>query len=225
VDIPIDALQGSTDPTALAVASLIVCSGGDPALGGNPLNCFPAESPSDAGPGDAGVSFAMIPDTLEIGIKRITVSDTVTPNQNPMVALLTYAIDAATQVPLDETELDCGGGLMANGCIGAGDTVTFSIVAADGSAEDYVVVVDGADEMRTEELITSFFSTHGHFTSLRAVVDPVTGLAATDDWASAPANGDPGPAAQPGELVRFWFVMRDGRGGTEFVERTLGVVP
>ncbi len=110
VDIPIDALQGSKDPTALAVASLIVCSGGDPLLGGDPLTCFPAES-SDGGAGDGGVSFDQIPENVEIGIKRITVSDTITPNQNPVIALVPRA-SAASMRARCEMLLSPGGRTM-----------------------------------------------------------------------------------------------------------------
>lgn len=79
-------------------------------------------------------------------------------------------------------------------------------------------VIEG-DPLR-EELRISHFSTDGGFT--RAF----TALAADDPATSAEVPwGAPRVAPEGGQLVRFWFVLRDLRGGSSFVSRALCVVP
>ncbi|HEV8322049.1 MAG TPA: hypothetical protein VG389_10575 [Myxococcota bacterium] len=226
VDVPIDALQGAdAGEQVLAVASLIVCSGGDPTMGGDPTRCFPADAGTGGGDAGTATSFDEIPDTVEIGIKRITVSDSVVPNQNPVITEVNLSFDGgATTTPFPDTLVDCGA-VTANACIGAGQTATFTVVAASGSVEGYTELVNGVEEPRTETLITSFFGTTGRFGNIRAVGDGPDATGMSDVWQSAPATEADGPSAQPGDTVRFWFVLRDGRGGTDYAERTLGVVP
>lgn len=75
----------------------------------------------------------------------------------------------------------------------------------------------GADR---ESLLLSHFASSGELERAFSPVTPETPEIAADVSFRAPAVSDPG-----GQLVRFWFVVRDLRGGSDFAERALCVVP
>ena len=86
-------------------------------------------------------------------------------------------------------------------------------------ARDPLAQVIEGDPLR-EELRLSHFSTDGGFT--RAF----SALAADEPSNSVELPWDaPWAAPEGGQLVRFWFVLRDLRGGSSFVSRALCVVP
>ena len=77
---------------------------------------------------------------------------------------------------------------------------TFTLVAAEGSAETY----EAEGETRTEELVSSFAATSG-------AMEVPFGFGATTevDWTPPDATG----------LVLFWLALRDDRGGVTWTER------
>ena len=58
----------------------------------------------------------------------------------------------------------------------------------------------------------SFFATAGEISSLRSTDTTATGEPA-ETWVEWTAPAGPQPA------VRFWVVLRDGRGGTDWLEK------
>jgi hypothetical protein len=71
-----------------------------------------------------------------------------------------------------------------------------------------------------EELRLAHFSTDGGFT--RAF----SALAADDPEHVADVSWEaPSTAPVGGQLARFWFVLRDLRGGSSFTSRALCIVP
>ncbi len=71
--------------------------------------------------------------------------------------------------------------------------------------------VPAPKDVRTEKYGYSFFTTAGDISSLRSTDTTATGQSA-DTWVEWKAPGASGP-------VRFWVVVRDGRGGTAWIER------
>jgi hypothetical protein len=71
-----------------------------------------------------------------------------------------------------------------------------------------------------ESLLISHFASGGDLERAFSPVQPETPEIAADIAWTAPAVSD-----AEGELVRFWFVVRDLRGGSDFAERALCVVP
>lgn len=69
-----------------------------------------------------------------------------------------------------------------------------------------------------EPLLVSHFATHGRLSRPLSVIEgDATGLSVSVPWRA------PGDAA--GERVRFYFVVRDGRGGADWSARTLCLLP
>ncbi|HTV17574.1 MAG TPA: hypothetical protein VMG12_02860, partial [Polyangiaceae bacterium] len=100
--------------------------------------------------------------------------------------------------------------------IAADTRVALSVAWRPEDAEAYVWIdpVTATLQTRRESMLVSWFATAGSFARDRSEVaegDASTG--ATNTW-QAPL--EPGP-------VVFWAVLRDSRGGTAFVERTISV--
>jgi hypothetical protein len=65
-----------------------------------------------------------------------------------------------------------------------------------------------------------------HFASRGKLERPFSEILPDDVETSVSLSWDPPETAPPeGELVRFWFVLRDLRGGSDFTERALCIVP
>jgi hypothetical protein len=74
------------------------------------------------------------------------------------------------------------------------------------------------DEQLTEEIQVSWLADGGSFgSSFSFITDPAR--SALLSWEP------PGDAPEEGLLVRFTFVIRDGRGGTDFLQRGLCILP
>ncbi|XXF78944.1 hypothetical protein P2318_04070 [Myxococcaceae bacterium GXIMD 01537] len=135
------------------------------------------------------------PEGVERGVRRLTVRLTDKPNLNPRVA----------DVLLGDAPL--------SGTLPAGTEVTLRPRLAEGSAERF----QGRDGEQTEQVFYSWFATGaGEVKEFRSL-ESVDGL-----------PGDPTskyltpPAAQ---RVTFYVVARDGRGGVDWLERTVEVAP
>jgi hypothetical protein len=88
------------------------------------------------------------------------------------------------------------------GTVAAGETVRLQPIPAP-------------KDDRTEKYGFSFFATAGEISSLRSTDTTATGEAA-ETWVEW-------KAPDAGQTVRFWVVLRDGRGGTHWLERTTQV--
>ena len=65
-----------------------------------------------------------------------------------------------------------------------------------------------------------------HFASLGELERPLSEVLPDDAEVKTSLTWDPPKTvAAEGELVRFWFVVRDLRGGSDFTERMLCLVP
>ncbi|MET0412945.1 MAG: hypothetical protein ABW217_16685 [Polyangiaceae bacterium] len=138
-------------------------------------------------------------------------------NANPGFAEPALALDGEEWPDVLVTSAPCAGeGLLE---IAAGSPRHLVRVDVRQDARDPLPQVIEDDPLR-EELRISHFSTDGGFT--RAF----SALAADDPGSSVQVPWDaPATAPEGGQLARFWFVLRDLRGGSSFVSRALCVVP
>jgi hypothetical protein len=125
-------------------------------------------------------------------------------NQNPGIARILiggepWAGDMEPELPCDP-EGDC-------------ERIDLAIEPTEGSAEPYTVVRFDEEEERIEEPYVAWFATDGSMGLDRSIVEEETGQAQVK-WT---------PPEEPG-LVKFYFVMYDGRGGVDFAERHARVV-
>jgi hypothetical protein len=120
-------------------------------------------------------------------------------NHNPALSdLVLVAADGST-TPID----------VANPPrVRAGDQLTLQAAVGDGSVESYPAALGGATA--TERLLTSWFSTAGRFSKERSDgAQPTTVLELVG---AVPAAGNP---------IDVFAVIRDDRGGTDYVQRQL----
>jgi hypothetical protein len=192
------------DPRIVAFAQSSdagIPDGGSLPIGGIPVVVgFEASAPAhtlpDGGPAGAdGGSLQIVR-----GFTLVELHDDSTPtNHNPRVDALLVAADG-------------GPDLAPGGSVPVSIVQRLTPVPAP-DAKERLPGPAGA----VESLGYSFFATAGSLSSLRSTDTTETGEPADTfvDW-TAPA--DPGP-------VRMWVVVRDGRGGTGWLERDLSVGP
>jgi hypothetical protein len=120
-------------------------------------------------------------------------------NHNPVLTGLLRVDAAGTAIPLDAA---------APPTVRAGDRVTLQIAVADGSVETYPPPLGGAAV--PEMLRTSWFSTAGKFTEERSEGPQASTVLELDSLLPAPGNA-----------IELFSVIRDDRGGTDYVQRTL----
>lgn len=135
------------------------------------------------------------PEGVERGVRRVMVRLTTAPNQNPRLE----------DVLLDDASL--------TGPLPVSTEVTLRPKLAEGSAERFM----GTNGEQTEQIFYSWYATgSGEMQQLRSL---------------EPVDGKPGdPTAEyltPAEpqRVTFYVVARDGRGGVDWLERTVDVAP
>jgi hypothetical protein len=138
-------------------------------------------------------------------------------NRNPAFGTVPLTFDGA---PWEEAAAS------AEACRGSG-----LLEVPAGSAEHVVRVSVGADardplpraiatDPEREELLIS------HFSDAPGLARPFSSLPADDESDGIDVEWRaPDSAAAGGERKRFWFVMRDYRGGSVFTERALCVIP
>ena len=90
----------------------------------------------------------------------------------------------------------------------AGDRLTLQVAVADGSVETYPPPLGGAPV--AEMLRTSWFSTAGKFSEERSEGPQASTVLELDDL-----------LPRPGNAIDLFAVIRDDRGGTDYVHRTL----
>ncbi len=142
------------------------------------------------------------------------------PNLNPTIADVTldgepWPPPFDQGVPRDFSDSGCADFVGENVALREGGPVSIiELTATSDSFQQYLV----NDMFVTEEMQVSWLADGGGFEfSFSFITDPAR--TATILWAP------PGFANTGGSLVRFNFLMRDGRGGIDWVERGLCVLP
>lgn len=220
------AADSSSDLARCAGAALGTAASVDP-VAAPPVVTFTA--PEDAASGVrlavmGGVCAAGVPladDTgsaCSDGSKPLAASDDFftddgsEPNNNPV--LTDISLNDLALGPETATVTDCA--QLPSVALGSGAR-TLS-VNLDPSSRDPLVQKNTADPAR-ESLLLSYFVTSGNLDHAFSAIDS----AAPD--ASGSVVWTPPPHADGPSLARFVFVVRDGRGGSDFTERRLCVVP
>jgi hypothetical protein len=130
--------------------------------------------------------------------KRVIVSTATERNHNPSLA--TLSLDGESWVE--------GPAVTRTACV-EGSTCTPLEIGATlgpGSAENWTEIVFGSPLVRTEEVFVSWFATGGSFERIRSGgEDPKVKFT---------------PPQEPG-TIDFWFVVHDGRGGTDWTSRQM----
>jgi hypothetical protein len=137
--------------------------------------------------------------------------DPAAPNTNP--AFSSLYLDGQELLPETAVETDCG--LLPE--VRSGSTGHALRAELDPSSRDPLPVLTSADTPR-ESLLVSWFTTTGELDHAYSSIDS----AAADTIASALWDA---PNVAVPTLSRSIVVVRDGRGGSDFVERRVCVVP
>jgi hypothetical protein len=173
----------------------------------------PGELSFGEGPGglpfvckEVGSDRAMALDEFSVGIKRITVRETDR-NQNPVISGVTF-----DGVDWPETEIK-----QVSGTCDADDWVYDT--CSDSTKHDLAVqlpagtVEKGTDELGkdfTEQVVVQYYATEGVFENeVKIAAETENGWAARKQAA--------------GQLLTFWFVARDNRGGVSWTTRQVQV--
>jgi len=207
VDLPpagaTSAVLDLTDPRYLPVLSASG-DGGTPDAGGilhdgiAVLIGFEASAPAQTGPDGGPPGADGGPLQIVRGYTTIVLHDDTRPaNRNPDLAAVRIGPDGGVDLALDGSTT-----------VPANTTQRLTPVPAPDAKEP--------TPAGPEKLGYSFFATAGSISSLRSIDTTATGEAADTfvDWATP---GTPGP-------VRIWVVVRDGRGGTGWLERGVSIV-
>jgi len=134
------------------------------------------------------------------------------PNTNP--ALTDISLNDLVLGPETATSTDCA----TLPSIGVGTGPRTLAVKLDPASRDPLVQANSADPAR-ESLLLSYFVTRGNLDHAFSAIE------ADDPDVSGSVVWTPPPHADAPTLARFVFVVRDGRGGSDFTERRLCVVP
>lgn len=120
-------------------------------------------------------------------------------NQNPVLTGLLLVDAAGGATPIDDA---------APPTVRAGDRLTLQVAVADGSVETYPAPLAG--QPVAEMLQTSWFSTAGKFSQERSQGPEAATVLELDAMLPAPGNA-----------IDLFAVIRDDRGGTDYVHRTM----
>jgi hypothetical protein len=120
-------------------------------------------------------------------------------NHNPALTGLALVDAAGTATPLDET---------APPTVQAGGRLALQVLVADGSVEMYPPPLGGSPVAET--LRTSWFSSAGKFSHERSEGPQASTVLELDELLPA-----------PGSAIDVFAVIRDDRGGTAYVHRTV----
>lgn len=136
------------------------------------------------------------PENAAVALKRLTVSEAPTPNANPTLE-----------------GVRVGGEVVRDGdtaqVVSASD-VPLAALAASGSAEDWTLVhPDGRETAEAETLVASWYATYGDFEAVR----------------SQPGEPNLFFAPRGAGTLELWVVLRDGRGGTDWLSLKVAVAP
>jgi hypothetical protein len=138
------------------------------------------------------------------------------PNRNPNFSDESIALDGEALLALDAVDGACSG--LGFTEVARGSDHTFTLTLAE-DAREVLPETDGVGP-ELEGLQLSHFATDGELDrAFSYVAAERAELSASVGWKA------PGNPAEGGTLVRFFFVVRDFRGGSAFTERALCVIP
>lgn len=220
------ATETRLDDTRCSSEALATSASLDP-VAGPPLLAF--EAPADATGKERLAVFASVcpsgeslpaEDALRCGdgseILRATVDfsmdDGTHPNSNP--AFSAVLLDGTPLPPESATTTDC----VALTTVPRGSKHTLR-VELDELSRDPLPAETGADTTR-ESLLVSYFIDQGDLDHALSSIPSVQAVAAASTVWTAP-----GSAGDVPRLARFVVVARDGRGGSDIVERRVCVAP
>jgi hypothetical protein len=145
---------------------------------------------------------------------EVTVARDGTTNRNPRLASDALELDGKSWLPVDNAADDSCLDPRGRPQVSAGArAVTISYLAEDAHRE---TLIDGSKE----SLLVAGFSDEGQLERTFSIIEGEAPSGPVDiEWSP--------PAALPsdGRLVRFYFVLRDDRGGTDWTERSLCLIP
>jgi len=148
--------------------------------------------------------------------------DDTPPNHQPGIEEITFLGEPWTyEAPRDAPDSGCAGDPAMPQVTVSEEDQEIGLTPVAGSREDYVATVGDPPMQvdRTESLQVSHFTTAGELDrQFSFVEDEETDI--TVDWVTPLVEDVP----DDGLLVRFHFVVRDGRGGTDWASRALCVV-
>lgn len=153
---------------------------------------------------------------------EIRLENAGTGNLNPTLADETPSLDGAPW-PAPSAEL-----LLRQDCAAGDAAPELPLITADGGNHALRIALSASDREtldtlegpRPETLQVSHFSTLGRLDRALSVIEP----SAPDTFVDVPWQA-PGPGLGAGQVARFYFVVRDLRGGTDWVVRSACVVP
>lgn len=232
---------------ALAVCAAAPMRAGIPTCDGSPFATLVSPSPAPEAP---RIDFT-VPETLDDDVSRLLVvgsicegrvptgapEDSACPrgvagtkvtftfdrfrsddvNMNPSFAEPALTLDGDDWAPSTTTPPSCESGELPT--IAAGSSGHRIDVHVAPDARDPLPHENELDPER-EGLLVAHFTTDGDLERAFSAIadeDETTSISLT--W------GAPKSAPGSGAVVRFWFVVRDLRGGTDFTERAVCVVP
>lgn len=174
----------------------VICPNGAPLVSDDPGRCASGDHP------------------LPVSFEAELASDGDA-NRNPSFATATLGFDGES-LPEMELSADCAGSGLLEVSGKSKHRIRFEF---PDSARDPVPQENDYDPDR-ESLLVSHFSSGGE---LARAFSPIPydrpEVSAEVEWEA------PDSAGTAGVLVRFWFVIRDLRGGSDFIERAVCVVP
>jgi hypothetical protein len=163
---------------------------------------------------------------LQYGSKRmryaVPLPEGRQPNQNPAITSLQASVGGAEPVTMPigpcvdlESPLE----------VAPDAEIEIEPVPAEGSREDYLVLTfDGDTRMFTENLVYTWYATHGTWESEQTggPKDLAGNEPEVESTWTAPRNAD---TVGDGLDVPVWVVQRDERGGQSWIESCVRVVP
>ena len=202
-DVMADGVVSADEQAALAAAGLI---GVEPFLPpswtipADALDPLPAEARAEgfaafvnitAVPGSADPALAseIDPDEVELAFKRLPISENPQPNQNPELV----------RVEIEGGAVEDGGAFE----VAAGATVEIAPMLGEGSVEDYPYLTSaGVTETRSESPWIEWYAEGGAFSQTTSLYPELA-----REWTAPTDAGD----------VRLWMVVRDRRGGMDWM--------
>ncbi|MGC4093472.1 MAG: hypothetical protein QM756_37360 [Polyangiaceae bacterium] len=140
-----------------------------------------------------------------------------TTNLNPGIPSDAIALDGAEWAAASVTNGACSGLGMTEVSLGAGQHQIQ--IALPESTREALLTHSSADAARESVRIS-------HFVSAGELERPFSEILPSDAAVTTSLSWKPPKTAAPGgQLVRFWFVVRDLRGGADFTERALCLLP
>ena len=202
-DVMADGVVSADEQAALAAAGLI---GVEPFLPPtwtiptDALDALPDEARAEgfaafvnvtAVPGSADPALAseIDPDEVELAFKRLPISENPQPNQNPDLV----------RVEIEGRAVEDGGTYE----VAAGATVEITPMLGEGSVEDYPYLTSaGVTETRSEAPWIEWYTEGGEFSQTTSLYPELA-----REWTAPTEAGS----------VRLWMVVRDRRGGMDWM--------